>query len=114
MPGLVHLRGFVGPNLDAPGVRANGGDLLLLAPVAILEFDPGRIAAGKPAPTLLEAFLELPGSDDDEITAADRYILGARTCVKLGVRNAVAVRQTLHIFEAGDVEQDAAPDHFAA
>src|SRR5262249_4633357 len=50
VPGLVRLRSLVRPHLDAPGVGADRGDLLVLAPVAVLELDAGGVAAGIAAP----------------------------------------------------------------
>src|SRR6266699_3450296 len=38
VPGLVRLGGFVRPHFDPPGVGADRSHLLLLAPVAVLEF----------------------------------------------------------------------------
>src|ERR1700692_4607218 len=53
VPGLVGLGGLVRPHLDAPGIGADRGDLLVLAPVAILELDARRVAARIAAPVLL-------------------------------------------------------------
>src|SRR5262249_54029885 len=50
VPGLVRLGGLFGPPLDAPGVGADRRDLFVLAPVAFLKLDAGRVAAGVPAP----------------------------------------------------------------
>src|SRR2546430_11894119 len=76
VPGLVRFRGPVRPHLDAPGIRADGGDLFVLAPVAILEPDAGRVAAGVAAPfLLLEAALHLSGANDDEVAAAPLGLL---------------------------------------
>src|SRR6185312_3546374 len=78
VPRLVRLGGFVRPHLDAPGVGADRGDLLLLAPVAVLDLDAGRIAAGVTAPLLLgHAALHLPGADQHEVALADFYVLRA-------------------------------------
>src|SRR5215475_13140476 len=56
VPGLVRFGGLVRTHLDAPGVGADRGDLLLLAPVAVLELDAGRVAARVAAPlSFLEA-----------------------------------------------------------
>src|SRR5215813_2754272 len=76
VPGLVRFCGLVRPHLDAPGIRADGGNLFVLAPVAILELDAGRVAAGVAAPFLLvEAALHLAGANDDEVAAADLDLL---------------------------------------
>ena len=113
MPRLVGFRGFVRPHLDAPGVGADRGDLLVLAPIAVLEFDAGRVAAGITAPFLLgDAALHLPGADDDEIAAADGDVLVLGAFVELVVGNALAVGHPLHAAKARDVEQHAAADHF--
>src|SRR5262249_10329666 len=114
VPRLVCFRGLVGTHLDAPRVGADGGDLLVLAPVAVFELDPRGVAARERAPALLEAFLQLPGAYNDEIAAVDRDVLSACAGVELGIRNAVAVGQIVQILETGDIEQHAAPDHFAA
>src|SRR5262245_14206397 len=53
VPRLVRLGGLVRPHLDAPGVGADRRDLLVLAPVTVLELDAGRVAAGIAAPLLL-------------------------------------------------------------
>src|SRR5215467_1679359 len=60
MPRLVRLPGLVRTHLDAPGVGADGGDLLVLAPVAVLELHARRVAARVAAPlAFLEAALHL-------------------------------------------------------
>src|SRR5215813_9166217 len=112
VPGLVCLRGFVRPHLDAPGIRADGGDLFVLAPIAILELDPGRVAAGVTAPfLLLEAALHLSGADDDEVAAADLDLLLLGALVELVVGNGFAVLEPVDAAETRDVEQHAAPHH---
>src|SRR5580704_16245941 len=50
VPRLVGLGGLVRPDLDTPGVGADRRDFLVLAPVAVLEFHAGCIAAGIAAP----------------------------------------------------------------
>src|ERR1700760_1582280 len=76
VPRLVRLGGLVRPHLDAPGVGADRGDLLVVAPVAVLELDAGRVAARIAAPgALLHAALHLAGADDDEIAAPDLDVL---------------------------------------
>src|SRR5262249_57763964 len=76
VPWLVRLFGLVRAHLDAPGVGADRSHLLVLAPVAVLELDAGRIAAGVAAPdSFLQAALHVPGTDDHEVTAADRDVL---------------------------------------
>src|SRR6516165_11081168 len=106
MPGLVGFRGLVGPHLDAPGIGADRGDLFPLAPIAVLELDPRRIAAGVAAPYLLaQAALHLAGAHDDEVAApdGDPLLLGAG--VELVVGNALAVLHPRHAAEARDIEQ---------
>src|SRR5712692_5310188 len=72
VPGLVRLGGLVRPHLDTPGVGADRRDLLALAPIAVLELDAQRVAAGIAAPFLLrETPLHLPNANDDEIAAPD-------------------------------------------
>ena len=115
MPGLVRLRGFVRPHLDTPGVRADGGDLLVLTPVAVLELDARRVAAGIAAPLLLfEAALHLSGADDDEVAAPDLDLLMLGACVELVVGNALAILEPVDAAEAGDVQQHAASGHLVA
>src|ERR1051325_6616807 len=64
VPRLVRLGGLVRPHLHAPGVGADRRNLLVLAPVAVLELDARRVAAGIAAPLLLlQAALHLPGAD---------------------------------------------------
>src|SRR5438132_779859 len=76
VPGLVRFLGFVRPHLDAPGVGADGGHLLVLAPVAVLELDAGCVTASIAAPlAFLEAALHVPGAHDDEVAAPDRDLL---------------------------------------
>src|SRR5712671_2842566 len=112
MPGLVCFRGLVRPHLDAPGVGADRRDLLVLAPVAVLELDPGRVAARIAAPdAFLEAAFHLPGPDDDEVAVPDVDILRLGAFVEFGVGNAFAILEPWHAAKAGDVEQHAAPDH---
>src|SRR5262249_49560528 len=53
VPWLIGLRGLVRPYLDSPSVGADRGDLLVLTPVAVLELDARRVAAGIAAPLLL-------------------------------------------------------------
>src|SRR5664279_1302816 len=68
VPGLVGFLGLVRPHLDAPGVGADSGDLLVLAPIAILELDAGRVAAGIAAPVVLGvASLHMAGAHGDGI-----------------------------------------------
>ena len=65
VPGLVDVRGLVGPHLHAPGVGAHAGHLLLVQPVAALELEARRIAAGIAAPlAALVAGLHLAGAHD--------------------------------------------------
>src|SRR5499426_1434260 len=114
VPGLVRLGGLVRPHLDAPGVGADRGDLFLLAPVAVLELDAGRIAAGIATPfLLLQATLHLAGADDDEVAASDGDVLVLGALVELVIGDAFAVLQPVDAAEAGDVEQHAAPHHLA-
>src|SRR5690606_2379949 len=96
----------VRPHLDAPGVGADRRDLLLVAPVAVLELDARRVAAGIAAPVLLGvAALHLAGADDDEVALADLDVLRARTLVEFVVGDAFAVLEPVDAAEAGDVEQ---------
>src|SRR5262249_33455782 len=92
VPRLVGFGGLVPPHLHPPGIGASRGDLLCVAPVAILELHAGRIAARVAAPLLLlEAALHLAGADDDEVGAPDRHSLCFRTGVKLVVADALTV-----------------------
>src|SRR5262245_8070206 len=94
VPGLVRLGGLVRPDFDAPGVGADRRDLLVLAPVAVLELDARRIAAGVAAPLLLlQAALHLAGADDDEVAAPDRDVLVLGALVELVIGDGIAVLQ---------------------
>src|SRR5579864_7690870 len=87
VPRLIGFGGLVRPHFDAPSTGADRRDLLLLAPVAVLELDARRVAAGVTAPfTFRQAALHLAGADDDEIAAADRdvLLLGARVELVVG------------------------------
>src|SRR5262252_6760263 len=112
VPRLVCLRGLVRPHLDAPGIRAYGGDLFVLTPIAILEPDAGRVAAGVPAPfLLLEAALHLAGANDDEVATADLDLLLLGALVEFVVGNGFTVLEPLDAAKARDIEQHAAPHH---
>src|SRR6202035_3771647 len=112
VPRLVGFAGFIRPHLDAPGVGADRRDFLVLAPIAILEFDARRVTAGIAAPLLLaDAALHLPGTDQHEIAAADGDVLILGAFVELVVGDAFAVGHPLDAAEARDVEQHAAADH---
>src|SRR4051794_4867130 len=101
MPRLVRFGRLVRPHLDAPGVGADRGDLFLLAPVAVLEFHAGRIAAGVAAPFLFrKTALHLPGAHDDEIALADLDVLGAGAGVQLVVGDAFAILHPGHLAKA--------------
>src|SRR5580704_10331195 len=115
VPRLVRLGGFVRPHLDAPGVGADRRDLLLVAPVAVLELHAGRVAARIAAPCLLlAAALHLAGADDDEIGASDRHPLRLGAGIELVVADALAVLEPVDATKARDVEQHAAPVHLVA
>src|SRR5690349_4164152 len=84
VPRLVGVAGLVRPHLDAPGVGADRSDLLVLAPIAVLELDARRVTAGIAAPVLLGvAALHLSGADDDEIALPDLDVLCPRALVEL-------------------------------
>src|SRR5262245_51658187 len=110
VPRLVRLGGLVRPHLDAPGVGADRRDLLVLAPVAVLDLHAWRVAASIAAPSLLlEAALHLPGAHDHEVAAPDLDVLVLGALIKFSVATALAVLQPWHAAEARDVEQHAAP-----
>src|SRR5262249_10270946 len=112
MPGLIGFGRFIRPDFHAPGVRADRGDLLLLAPVTVLELDAWRVAARIAAPFLFgEAAFHLPGADDDKIATSDGHILLLRALIEFVVGNAFAVLHPFHVAKARDIEQYAAPDH---
>src|SRR5215471_15554611 len=112
VPGLVRFRGLVRPHLDTPGIRADGGDLFVLAPIAILEPDAGRVAAGVAAPFfLLETALHLAGANDDKVAATDLDLLLLGALVELVVGNGFAVLEPVDAAQTCDVEQHAAPHH---
>src|SRR5947209_1045104 len=71
VPRLVDLGGFVRAQLDPPGIGADRRDLLVLAPIAVLEFHARRVAARIAAPfARLQAALHLAGAENYEIAAA--------------------------------------------
>src|SRR5205807_7596014 len=108
------LLGLVGADFDAPSIGADRGDLFILAPIAIFELHSGCIAAGIAAPVFFgETALHLAGANDDEIAAADRDILVLGAFIEFVVGNALAVGHPLDAAIARNVEQHAAPDHFA-
>src|SRR5262245_42655715 len=114
MPGLVRFGGLVRPYFDAPGIRANRRDLFVLAPVAVLELDAGRVAAGIATPFLfLETALELSGANDDAVAAPDLDLLLLGDTVEFVIGNAFAVVEPVHAAETCDVEQDATSHHLA-
>src|SRR5262249_31655569 len=91
VPRLVRFPGLVRPHLDGPGVGADGGDLLVLAPVAVLELDARRVAARIAAPVLLlVAALHLAGAHQHEIALADLDVGVLRALVELVVADAFA------------------------
>src|SRR5262249_3138082 len=97
VPGLVGFDGFVRTHLDAPGVGANRGNLLFLAPITVLELDAGRVAARIAAPVFLsEAAFHLPGSHDEEVAAPDGHILVFCTLIELIIGNAFAILHPFH------------------
>src|SRR5262245_23051899 len=111
MPGLVHLLGLVWPHLDAPGVRTHASHLLVMQPIAALEFEARGVAAGIASPlATLAAGFHLPGADDDEIAFADRNLLRLGAGIEVIVGNALAIPQAIDSLEAGDIEQYAAAD----
>src|ERR1700730_770353 len=111
-PGLVCFRGFVRSYLDPPGIRADGRNLLGLAPVAVLKLHARRVAAGVAAPLLLrEAPLHLAGADDHEVAAPDLDILILGASVELVVRDTLAVLEPIDAPEPGNIEKHAAPGH---
>src|SRR5947209_1720779 len=53
VPRLVRVLGFVRAHLAAPGVGDDRGDLVLMAPVAVLELHARRVPARVAAPVVL-------------------------------------------------------------
>src|SRR6202041_2057457 len=97
VPGLIDFRGLVRPHLDAPGVGADRGDLLLVTPIAILEPHARRRSARIDAPVLLaQTPLHLAGAQNDEIAAPDLdfRLLGAFVELVVGNRLAVSSQGT--------------------
>src|SRR6516162_3597083 len=93
VPRLVGFLGFVGTNLDTPGIGADRGNLFVLAPITVFKLHAGRVAAGVAAPVLFgETTLHLSSADDDEIAATDRDILVFGAFVELVIGNALAVK----------------------
>src|SRR5262252_2184632 len=112
MPGLIGFGRFIGPDFHAPGVCADRGDLLLLAPVTVLELDAWCVAAREAAPFLFgEAAFQLPGADDDKIATSNGHILLLRALIEFVVGNAFAVLHPFHATKTRDIEQYATSDH---
>src|SRR6476660_32677 len=108
MPGLIGFGGFIRPDFHAPGVCADRGDLLLLAPVTVLKLAAGRVTARIAAPFLFgEAAFHLPGANDDKIATSDGHILLFRALIEFVVGNAFAVLHPFHATKARDIEQHA-------
>src|SRR5215211_8823458 len=102
VPRLVGVLGLVRPHFNAPGIGADGGDLLVLAPIAVLELHARRVAAGVAAPLLLlKAPFQLAGTDDDEIAAADLDVLVLGAFVELVVGDPLAVLEPIDAAVAG-------------
>src|ERR1041385_5293360 len=106
VPRLVGILRLVGPYFAAPGVGTDRRDVLFADPVAGLEGQPRRVAAGIAAPVLaFEAALLMAGAHDHEIALPYLDALLRRAVVELGIADGVAVVQRVHAFVAGDVEQ---------
>jgi hypothetical protein len=115
MPRLVRRVCLIWPDLAAPGVGADRGDILVLKPVAGFERQAGRIAGSVSVPVLLgEAALLMASAHDDKVALANLDALSVGAGVELGRADGVAVRQGVEALEASDVEQDAAADHLVA
>src|SRR5262249_60885421 len=107
--GSVRLRRVVRSHLYAPRVGANGRNFLVLAPIAILELDAGRVATRVAAPfLLLETALQLSGADDDEIAPADLDVLLLGATVEFVVGNTGAVLRPVRAAETRDIDQHTA------
>src|SRR5213075_392542 len=114
-PGLVGVPGFVGPHLASPGVRADRRDVFFTDPVAGLERETRRIAAGVAAPVVfLKAALLVPGAHDHEVALANGDTLLRGAGVEVGIGNGVAIIERLDALVTSDVEQHAAADHLVA
>src|SRR5215467_2112657 len=88
------------------------GDLLLLAPVTVLELNAWCVAARVAAPFLFgEAAFHLPGADDDKIATSNGHILLLRALIEFVIGNAFTVLHPFHATKTRDIEQYATPDH---
>src|SRR5581483_1165249 len=111
VPGLVDVLGLVGAHLHPPGVGADPGHLVRVEPVAALELEARRVAAGIAAPVAAPvAGLHLAGADDDEVASADVDLLRRSAGIEIVVGDALPVGQGLDALPPGDVEKYAAAD----
>src|SRR5260370_15167920 len=70
VPGLAGNVRFIWPNLAAPGIRADRGDVRAANPVGGLKSEPRRVAARIAAPfTAAEAAFHMSRTDDATISA---------------------------------------------
>ena len=115
MPGLLRLGAFVGTHLAAPGVGADGGNLVVLDPLVGLEAQARRVATGITLPLAeRQAVLHLAGAHDHEVAAFDLHALFFGAGVEIGIADAVAVFQIVTAQVARDVQQNAAAHHAVA
>src|SRR6266446_1510177 len=110
VPGLAGNVRFIWPNLAAPGIRADRGDVRAANPVGGLKSEPRRVAARIAAPfTGTEAAFHMPRADDDKIAALYLNILIGGTFFEFGSPDPVAVLQGFDVLMSGDIEKDATP-----
>src|ERR1700693_5623111 len=112
MPGLAGNVRFIRPNLAAPGIRADRGDVRAANPVGSLKSEPRRVAARIAAPiTGAEAAFHVSCADDDEIAAPYLNALIGGAFFELAGPDPVAVLQEFDTLMPGHVEKHATPDH---
>src|SRR5580692_8124491 len=86
VPGLARDARFVGPDLAAPGVRADRSHVRAANPFGGLKAQAGGVTAGVAAPRAArQATLHVARADDDKIALADLDSLRRRAFFQLVV-----------------------------
>src|SRR3981189_1340740 len=94
VPGLAGNVRFIWPNLAAPGIRADRGDVRAANPIGGLKSEPRRVAAGIAAPlTGGETTLHVARADDDKIAALYLHTLIGGAFFEFAGPDPVAVLQ---------------------
>src|SRR5882762_3265316 len=112
VPGLAGNVRFIWPNLAAPGIRADRGDVSAAYPVGGLKPEAWRFPARVAAPiTGAEAAFHVPRADDDKIAALYLNTLIGGTFFEFGSPDPVAVLQGFDALMPGHIEKHSPPDH---